>query len=236
MSQMPEWVAKHKTKGVAIEKRGDSYYASRVTSVWDPKKKRAQKKTLGYIGKITPDGIIPPRHKQPPEVGGILEAGHLVFIERFLKSIEKPLSEYFPNDWESILAIAALKLCYQEPLARMRLRYETSLAKRFWPNASLNKNNLSNLIPRIGMQWAAQRDFFNRMSNEENHMAIDLSHIFSESQNIPWLEFGHNGDGIWRHQVGILLMWGTSTHRPGLLKLLPGATHSAQTIANAVLV
>jgi len=65
-------------------------------------------------------------------------------------------------------------------------------------------------------------------------MAIDLSHIFSESQNIPWLEFGHNPDEIWRPQIEILLMWGTTTHRPGFLKLLPGATHSAQSLTNAI--
>ncbi len=30
---LPEWVLRCKKNGVAIEKRGDSYYASRVTSV-----------------------------------------------------------------------------------------------------------------------------------------------------------------------------------------------------------
>ena len=29
-------------------------------------------------------------------------------------------------------------------------------------------------------------------------------------------------------------MWGTTTHRPGFLKLLPGAAHSAQALANAI--
>jgi transposase len=72
------------------------------------------------------------------------------------------------------------------------------------------------------------------MACDEKHMAIDLSHIFSDSQTIPWLEFGHNGDDVWRPQVGIMLMWGTTTQRPGFLKLLPGATHSAQTIVNAI--
>jgi hypothetical protein len=234
MTKIPEWVTKHKAKGTAIEKRGSHYYASRVTSVWDPNKKRAQKKTLEYLGKITPDGILPPRHKRAPQLGGILEAGHLVFLERFTKTLAKPLKEVFPDDWQSILAAATIKLCYREPFARMRLRYETSISKQFWPEAALNKNSLSHLLPRLGLQWAAQRDFFAHMACEEKHMAIDLSHIFSESQNISWLEYGHNGDDIWRPQAGILLMWGTTTHRPGFLKLLLGAANSAQCLANAV--
>lgn len=232
--KLPDWVLKYKTKGIAIEKRGNSYYASKVTSVWDSSKGRAQKKTVEYLGKITPDGIIPPRHKRELQIGGILEAGHFTFLERFIKNISGPLVELFPDDWESILSAACIRLCYQEPFSRMKIRHDTSLSKRFWPTAALSKNSLTQLLPRIGRQWNAQRDFFKQLSQDERHMAIDISHIFSDSQNIQWLEVSHNPEEIWRPQFEILLMWGTTTHQPGFLKLLPGATHSAKSLSNAI--
>ena len=231
---LPEWVLKHKKKGIAIEKRGQSYYATRVTSMWDPEKKRAQKKTLDYLGKITPKGIVPPKGKRASKLGGVLEAGNFVYLEHFVNNISEPLSDCFPVDWQSIFAAATIRLCYRETFGRMRVRYETSFAKRLWPEAALSKNSLSSLLSRVGRHWPAQRDFFDRIACDEKHMVIDLSHIFSDSQSIPWIEFGHNGDDVWRPQVGIMLMWGTTTHRPGFLKLLPGATHSAQTIVNAI--
>ncbi|MCD6462051.1 MAG: transposase [Thermoplasmata archaeon] len=234
MSGLPEWVRKHKKKGMAVEKRGDSYYLTRVTSVWDPEKKRARKVTLEYLGRITPEGVIPPKGKRPTELGGILDAGNYVYLENFARHLEGPLRQCFPDDWQSILATAAIKLCYGEPFRRMQLRHQTSLSKRLWPKAALSKNSLTRLLERLGNQWPAQREFFTKISREEKHMAIDLSHIFSTSKNIPWTEYGHNSDDIWRPQVGILLMWGTSTKRPGFLKLLPGATHSAQTLINAI--
>ena len=234
IQRLPDWVSKHKQKGIAIERRGDSYYASRVTSVWDSKKKRSQKKTLEYLGKVTPEGIVPPKWKRIPQLGGVLEAGNFAYLKNFARHLSEPLSECFPGDWQSILAAAAIRLCYRETFGRMRIRYETSFAKRLWPEASLSKNSLSNLLTRLGQQWPAQRDFFAQMASGEKHMAIDLSHIFSDSKKIPWIEFGHNGDNVWRPQVGIMLMWGTTTQRPGFLKLLPGATHSAQTIVNAI--
>ena len=46
MAKLPDWVLQHKKKGIAIETRNGRYYASRVTSVWDPKKGRAKKSTL----------------------------------------------------------------------------------------------------------------------------------------------------------------------------------------------
>jgi len=231
---IPDWVLKQKKKGTAIERRGDSYYATRVTSVWDPEKKRAQKKTLEYLGKVTPNGIVPPKGKRISRLGGVLEAGNFAYLDHFARHLSGPLLDCFPDDWESILAAAALRLCYRESFGRMRVRYETSFAKRLWPGAALSKNSLSSLLTRLGRQWPAQRDFFDQMAVGEKHMAIDLSHIFSDSQQIPWIEFGHNGDDVWKPQVGIMLMWGTTTHRPGFLKLLPGATHSAQTVVNAI--
>lgn len=230
----PAWVTKHKKKGIAIEKRGERFYASKVTSVWDPKKQRARKKTLEYLGVVTPKGIIPSKSKQPIEIGGILEAGNIRFVAHFTKTISDSLAEIFPRDWESLLSIAVLKLCYLEKLNRLSFRYNTTLAREYWPNATLSKNSITKLLERIGAQWDSQRKFFELISSNEKHMAIDLSQLFSYSRNIPLLEKGYNHEGIWMPQVTLLLLWGISNRRPGYLKVLSGAVSSAQTICNVV--
>jgi transposase len=231
---LPDWVKKVKEPGIEIDRKGDSYYARRVTSRYDPKAKRSRKVTLEYLGKVTRDGIQPAKHKRPPRFGGRLDAGNIVLLDRFVGPIEKALKESFPEDWHDLLAMAVLKLCYLEPCSRMQLRYETSLACRRWPQARLDDKALPKLLQRVGLQWAAQRDVFRALAADEKHMAIDLSHVFSWSENIPWLEYGHNGDDVARPQLQVLLAWGTATHRPGFLQLLLGATNSAQTLAHAV--
>ena len=232
--ELPDWVLKYKKKGMAVEKRGNSYYLTRVTSVWDPEKKRAKKVTLEYLGRITPDGIIPPRGKNPPKIGGVMDAGNLLYISRFSQNLESALRECFPYHWESILAAAALKLSYGDPLKRLKFRHDTSYSKRLWPNAALSKNSITSLLDSLGGQLSAQRKFFSIISKDDHHIAIDMSYIFSESKNIPWLEYGYNSEDVWKPQVSILLMWGTTTHTPGFIKLLPGATHSSQALINAV--
>jgi transposase len=234
MAELPDWVLKHKKKGMAVEKRGNSYYLTRVTSVWDPEKKRARKVTLEYLGRITPEGVIPPRGKRPSKIGGILDAGNFLYLKRFTGSVEEALAECFPTHWQSIIASACIKLCYGEPLRRFQIRHETSLSKRLWPEASLSKNSLTYLLDFLGSRWPLQREFFSIIARSEKHMAIDLSYIFSESKHISWLEYGYNSDDVWRPQVGILLMWGTTTHTPGSLKLLPGSVHSSQALINAI--
>ena len=112
MTQFPDWVLKHKTKGIAIEHRNGRYYATRVTSVWDPEKHRARKITQEYLGVVTPEGIIPPKHKRPKKVTGVIEAGHIVYLTEFMQGLETSLKRFWPVEWESILAAGVLKLIY----------------------------------------------------------------------------------------------------------------------------
>ena len=53
MSKHPEWALKHKTKGTELRLINGTYYLYKITSKWNPEKKRSQKITLGLLGKIT---------------------------------------------------------------------------------------------------------------------------------------------------------------------------------------
>lgn len=232
MKRYPDWVEKHRAPGREIHKRGDRYYLYEIGR--RPAGKEGTKKYTGkYLGAIKPEGLVPPRHARQ-NFGGALDAGNFVFLDNFTKNIEPVLIEHFPHDWQSLMAAATIKLCYLEPFSRMQIRYETSLAKRRWPDAHMGDDALAKLIPRIGHQWATQRDVFRDLAKDEKHMAIDLSHVFSHSEGIPWLEYGHNGDDVMRPQLQVMLCWGTTNHRPGFLQLLSGATHSSQTLAHAI--
>lgn len=56
----PEWVLKFKEKNTEIRNIRGRYYLYRITSKWDPDKKRTKKVTLGSLGVITEEhGLIP---------------------------------------------------------------------------------------------------------------------------------------------------------------------------------
>ena len=232
---LPDWVARHKTKGIAIERRGGRYYASRIHSVWDPAKRRARKVTDEYLGIVTPEGIIPPKHKRVRDVGPVLETGNIMYLERFASMLVKPLQEFWPESWQSILVAGVLKLAYREPLNRLSHIYQTSYARRLWPDAHLSKNSVTALLERLGTEWGCQRGFFEDLSKADSNMAIDLTQVFSDSENISWLEKGYNADGSNHEQLQLLMLWGVDTHLPGFLKLLPGTASSAQNLIIAVI-
>ena len=57
MSRYPDWVNKHKVKGTAVKKVGNSYYLYQVTSKRVPGKKYPQP-IQKFIGTITHEGVI----------------------------------------------------------------------------------------------------------------------------------------------------------------------------------
>ena len=60
----PEWVEKYRQKGTNISCIRGKYYLYACTSKYDPVKKRAKKITGEYLGRITEDGLIPPKKKK----------------------------------------------------------------------------------------------------------------------------------------------------------------------------
>lgn len=63
MGTIPEWALKYKEKNMQITKNGNNYYLYKIGGKWDPIKKKTKKITEEYLGKITPNGVIPPKSK-----------------------------------------------------------------------------------------------------------------------------------------------------------------------------
>ena len=115
----PDWVIKHKTKGTELRKIRDKYYLYKVTSKWDPKKKKAKKVTLGQAGVITEEyGLIPTGMKRKgriPAGQSPLKNPHTQeeksvgnFLDNF-STLEDPRSER--NQLHSVDEIFLLTFC-----------------------------------------------------------------------------------------------------------------------------
>jgi hypothetical protein len=231
MAGLPDWVEKHKAPGIAIERRGTHYYASRVTSTWDPEKKRARKVTLEYLGKVTPDGILPPKHKRVQEVEALVDSGNIRLLHHFGRGLEKALKKRYAGSWQNLMTMAVLRLAYSCRLKDLQLHHRTSLSHAFWPEARLSKNTLTAFLRNLGREYGTMQGFFQDLCEEDgSYMALDLSHAFSDSHNIDWLEKGYNGKEAWHDQIVLALIWSLSHHRPGYLRLLPGSIPSAPSL------
>lgn len=234
VSELPDWVKNHKKKNIEIRKKGSNYYAYKITSKYDPEKKRSQKITDEYLGKVTRDGIVPPKHKRKKKPEAVLETGNILLGKHFLSDLIPGLKETFSDSWQTLVASAVLKLCYKTPIKNMKALHDTSWSHKLWGEATLSPNTMTKRLKEWGVDHGARTRFFRTMSEKGDQMAIDLTQIFSDSQNIDWLEPGYNPLEENAEQLNLLLIYNMTTHAPSFLKLLPGSLRDVSTVGNAI--
>ena len=137
----PDWVLKHKTKGTEIRKLGNYYYLYKIRSEYDNEKKRAKKITEKFLGKITEEGLIKPKHERIIESRkniSVKEFGASRFIANESKDIIQNLKEVFPDTWKEIFTFAAFRFFSSSPIKNVQNHYQSSYLSNIIPDAKVS--------------------------------------------------------------------------------------------------
>ena len=126
MNKIPNWALKHKQKGTQITRIGNRYYLYKISSRWNPQKKRAVKVTEEYLGKITKDGLIPPKYKRVEDQYrqiSVKEYGASYFLQKIAQDIITELKDVFGREWKELFSLAVFRLTEKSPLKRIGFYY-----------------------------------------------------------------------------------------------------------------
>lgn len=231
---MPLWALKHKKKGTQITKIKDNFYLYKVKSKWDKDTKKSKKITEEYLGKLTPEGLILPKHKRELNLECPKEYGNVFFSNKIGGELIKKLKHHFPYDYESIVSIAIIKLCYQSRINTMQIRYKTSYLSEIYNNANMSPKKISELFNTLGSYDYTIKKFFKDLKKEGETIAIDLTSIFTDSENISFAEKGHNSKKIYHDQLQFLMLYSLNQNLPTFFKVLPGSIRDVSSLVNAV--
>lgn len=231
--ELPEWVKSFKSKGIEIRKRGKRYHAYEITSKWDPKKKRSQKITLEYLGVVTPNGIVKPRKQGM--IRGDYQYGNcnLLFEVAQKSGLIDILEKTFPYQWEQILMFSFSRLLQPLPLKSIRYQFEdTYLSKKFKP--PLSPKSLSKLLQSVGNNFNSRDKLMKKLTTQSQYLIIDLTAIFSYSNNINLLERGRNKNHLYIPQINLLLLFSPETNLPTYIRLLPGSIRDISSVKKTI--
>ena len=217
----PKWALKYKRKGTAIHKIGNNYYLYEIASKWDPEIGRAKKITKGYLGVIRQDGIKEPRYRSNRPTT-IKEYGASLFLMEDNRKIIEKLKEYFFDCWKEIFILSVFRLMYQSPLKHMQLHYLDSWLCQEMPDARLSKDSLGQLLETIGAQRESIVEFLRGFIGGSEKLLIDLTHVFSLSDNMILAEKGYNSELDFTPQVNLLFIFSVDKKLPLFYRILPG--------------
>lgn len=233
---LPEWVQKHKTVGKEVRNISGRYYLYEVTSKYDPAKKRSQKITKRYLGRITPEGLTKPNReilKETMQQVSIKEYGATYFTLTHCSNIIELLKTHYPQEWEQITAFAITRLFYSSPLKNVQVHYAASHLSDALKDAQVSPESLTKLLHSIGLARGRMVEFMKNFI-EGSQVVIDLTHIFSLSEGVISATLGHNGQGQYLPQVNLVLLHSLEKKTPSFFRLVPGSIRDVSTVVASV--
>jgi len=237
MMGMPDWVLKHKKKGTQVTKIGKNYYLYKVTSVWDPEKKRARKITQGYLGKITPEGVIKPKHKR------VLDEMKHVSVKEFGASqvlydmnadIITLLQQVFPDSWKEIFLFSAFRFLYLSPIKNLQTYYQGSFLSESLPGAHLSPKPVSSMLRDVGMFRGRVKQVLKPLITGTEFALIDLTHVLSRSKGVVSSVPGYNSKRDFSSQIHLAFLFSLDEHMPSFFRLLPGSLRDVSSLVLTV--
>ena len=229
-SPHPQWVLKHKKTGTEIRVINGHYYLYAISSKWDSTKKRAVKKTIGIRGKITREGFVESdKHRLRKEKLTIKkvwqrEYGFTHFLQCCLQDSVRYLQQYFPDWWQTIVAMGFCRFVYQSPLKNMDFRFQHSYLSELYPEVDLDRDHLTIFMRYLGEQREAIRGYFNAFwNNDKRSVLFDISCITSMSKQMEVLpQVGYNNIKSFAPQLNIMFVHSVEQRMPLYYRILPG--------------
>lgn len=227
----PHWVLKHKEKGKEIRQIKGNYYLYQVRCVWNKERKRPQKLTESFLGRITETGLVKGERQQKDKIKqtvtniAIKEYGIADFLLEDNKELLTVLKKHFPA-YESLFSAAFCRFVHHSPLKNMEHYYEISFLSELLPKAEMNDKALSSLLLRIGSDRtkisAFMQEFMKQSLGSNTFLLMDATQVLSLSATLDEAQQGYNSKGHHDPQVSILYLFAADAQMPAFYRVVPG--------------
>jgi hypothetical protein len=224
--KMPEWVVKHKQKGKEIREIKGKFYLYQIRSVWDKKKKRPRKITEKYLGHITEEGLIKSRVERLEESLkeiSVKEFGISHFLLKESEDLIQNLKEVFPEDWKNLYVFALMRFFYSSPVKNVSHYYECSLLSEKLPGALVSPRSLSKLLHETGKRRERIKSFLSEYLDVDGTKVIDITRLFSRSEDVLSSTLGHNSGKEYTPQVNLFLVYSFEKMQPLFYRMIVGS-------------
>jgi hypothetical protein len=231
--QYPDWVLEHRKPATELRYINNKYYLYQVSSYYDAILKKTKKKTGSLLGTIKEDvGFVPSGKKElkdkvakshiiDPSTISVREFGFTSFLNHYNQNIKAKLSQYFPDLCEQIIYMAYCRMAHQSPLSRMDLH----IAKSFLSVADKKKysdKDFSSILRTIGKNRETVTNYLKSFIQPNEHILVDMTNIFSASNNMRYSKEGYNSDMIFDKQFNLLYIYSATLQQPAFYKIYSG--------------
>ena len=240
MTKIPEKISRFRLRGTEIKAIGKNFYLYRVTCRWDKEAMKYRKVNLGYVGRVTEDGIVEGHHRggtvpAPAPSRYSLEFGATWLLRTIGQDLLDYLRRHFGNDAEWMFAVAALRAARHCAFKYIEHYYTVSYLSVVFPGLALSPATLSNRLEQLGTRRMAMVDFMREYIPAKNFYAIfDGTSIICNSGRITDAQRGYSSHGCHDPQVNLMYALAVDGEKvcPVFYKSYPGSVRDVSAFGN----
>ncbi len=232
-SDYPEWVLKYRDRNRELRFINGHYYLYRIRNTWDKERRRHRKVTEEYLGSITPDGLVEPKHKlilKRLQQISVKEYGASSLLMGISADIRDALKGSF-QEWREIFVFSCMRLIHNTPIKNLEFHYSESFLSEMMRDVATYPKHIGEMLRSVGMDRSAMESFMKRFLPKSRYLAIDLTHVFSLSENVISAVLGHDPDEKHLPMVELLLLFNLEEHEPSYFRMLSGSITSVMALA-----
>ena len=116
----------------------------------------------------------------------------------------------------------------------MRLQYKYSWISEEIKNVKLSERSLHTLLEEVGKDRRSIIEFLRSFISGGETLLIDLTHIFSLSENMLLAAKGYNSEFDFTPQVNLLFMFSPAKRLPLFYRILPGNVRDVSSLKTTI--
>jgi len=228
-TKMPEWVLSYKDKGLEIKSNNNNYYLYKRSTVYNKETGMAKKISGEYLGKITQDGLAPPKKRatepgiKPEHKPTLLEYGSSKYLRDISTDIASLLKTHFQDFWQMIYVVAILRTIHKIPFKRLQDHYARSYLSEIYPGLDASGKSMTKFLNMLGNSRGQISSFMKACFNGNRYMLFDGTTIASFSDGMDCSHVGLNKNGSFDPQFGLLYAFSYGDNpAPAYYRVIPG--------------
>lgn len=240
----PAWVLAHKKAGTEIKYINGKYYLYGVTSQYDKTLKRAKKKSLGILGRITEaEGFVgsPKRALLDAKIHSKEIFAHEYGFSKWLidtmeeMGMLQDLKLHFPVLWQFVVCMVYCRIGYQSPLKNVpfHLAHASLLSLLSW-DEHLPDQKISDLLFSLGTHQQQMHQYMQPKNQQTTTVLIDATDVMLQSKQVALAQKGYNADMKFQPQFVLLYLYDAQTLRPLYYRILPGNIRDVSALQNTL--
>ncbi len=232
---LPEWVLPYKEPRTEIRLINGVFYKYQVEYIYNPIKKRTDKKTIKLLGKITEElGFVASdkdtiRQKASiiPKVDIKTFGVYNLFASLIADEIISFKACFGDTIAETVLSFAMMRWAYQSPIKRAPSYHVHDFCSEIWSKNNISDKLISSSLKHVGENREKLVDWMKTLLNApDNHsnkfVMMDSTHATSVSEQLAINAKGYNPNHDYDKQVRLMYLFSAQLKQPVYFRLING--------------